>query len=68
MGLSDLDDRLLPQWARWAHGARDTVAAAPSPGQALRDLDDRYAGAGALRVVRDAPVLGALAAVAADAS
>ncbi len=64
MGLSDLDDRLLPQWARRVQGARDSVAAAPTPAQALRELDDRYAGAGSLRVVRDAPVLGALVAVA----
>lgn len=64
MGLSDLDERLLPQWARRVQGARDTVAAAPTPAQALRGLDDRYAGTGALRVVRDAPVLGALVAVA----
>jgi hypothetical protein len=64
VGLSDLDDRLLPQWARRVQGARDSVAAAPSPGQVLRELDDRYAGAGTLRVVRDAPVLGALAAAA----
>jgi hypothetical protein len=64
VGLSDLDDRLLPQWARRVQGARDTVAAAPTPAQALRELDDRYAAAGTLRVVRDAPVLGALVAVA----
>ena len=64
MGLSDLDDRLLPQWARRVQGARDTVAAAPTPVQALRELDDRCAGAGALRVVRDAPSLGALVVVA----
>jgi hypothetical protein len=64
VGLSDLDDRLLPLWARRVQVARDTVAAAPTPAQALRGLDDRYAGDGALRVVRDAPALGALAAVA----
>jgi hypothetical protein len=64
VGLSDLDDRLLPQWARRVQGARDSVAAAPSPAQVLRALDERCAGAGTLRVVRDAPVLGALVAVA----
>lgn len=62
MGLSDLDDRLLPRWARRVQGARDTVAAAPSAAQVLREVDDRYAADGALKVVRDAPVLGALAA------
>lgn len=64
MGLSDLDDRLLPLWARRVQEARDAVAAAPGPTQVLHGLDERYAGAGALRVVRDAPVLGALVAVA----
>ena len=68
MGLSELDDRLLPQWARRVQQARgtvrDTVAAAPGPGEVLHDLDERYAGSGPLRVVRDAPALGALAAVA----
>jgi len=64
VGLSGLDDRLLPLWARRVQEVRDTVAAAPSPAQALRALDDRYAEAGALRVVRDTPVLGALVAVA----
>ena len=64
MGLSDLDDRVLPVVARRVQVARDTVAAAPSPVQALRGLDDRYAGSGALRVVREAPVLGALVSLA----
>ena len=63
MGLSDLDDRLLPLWARRVQDARDAVTAAPTPAQALHALDERCAGAGALRVVRDAPVLGALVAV-----
>jgi hypothetical protein len=64
VGLSDLDDRLLPLWARRVQEARDAVAAAPGPVEALRRLDDRCAGTGTLRVVRDAPVLGALVAVA----
>ena len=64
MGLSDLDDRLLPQWARRVQAARAAVAAAPTPAQALHGLDDRFAADGTLRVVRDAPVLGALVAVA----
>ena len=64
MGLSDLDDRVLPQWARRVQAARATVAAAPTPVEALRALDERCAATGTLRVVRDAPVLGALAAVA----
>ncbi len=64
MGLSDLDDRVLPSAAQRVQQVRDAVASAPGPAQALRGLDDRYAGAGALRVVRDAPVLGALVAVA----
>jgi hypothetical protein len=63
VGLSDLDDRLLPLWARRVQGARSAVAAAPGPGEVLHGLDERYAGAGALRVVRDAPVLGALVAL-----
>jgi hypothetical protein len=64
VGLSDLDDRLLPPWARRVQSARATAAAVPTPAQALRGLDDRYAADGPLRVVRDAPVLGALVAVA----
>lgn len=64
MGLSELDDRLLPAWARRVQEARDALAAAPGPAALLHGLDERWAGAGALRVVRDAPALGALAAVA----
>lgn len=66
MDLRALDDRLVPRWARWAqHGrarVRAAVAAAPRPAAVLRDLDDRYASRGALRVVRDVPVLGVLMA------
>ncbi len=64
MGLSELDDRLLPVWARRVQAARDVVVATPAPSAVLQGLDERYAGSGALRVVRDAPALGALAAVA----
>lgn len=68
MGLRALDDRLVPRWARWVQDRRDraraAAEAAPRPAAALRELDDRYASRGALRVVRDAPALGALFAAA----
>lgn len=54
MGLSGLDDYLLPLWARRVQDARDAVVQAPTPARALRALDDRCAGA--VPLVRDVPV------------
>lgn len=60
--LRALDARVVPGWARRAQAARAALAAAPGPAQALHGLDERYAGHGALRVVRDAPAIGLLLA------
>ena len=62
MGLRDLDDRVVPRWAARVRTVSDALA--PGPLAALRALDDRYAAAGPLRSVRDAPTAGALLAAA----
>ena len=64
MDLRRLDDRAVGRAAGWARELRDVAAATPGPTALLRALDDRYASTGALRVVRDAPVIGVLAAAA----
>lgn len=60
--LRALDARVVPGWARRVRAARATLVAAPDPVTALRELDERYANAGVLRVLRDAPALGVLVA------
>ena len=60
MGLSELDDRLLPVWAGAVQDLRHAAASAPTPATALRALDERWAVP--LPVVRDVPVLVALLA------
>jgi hypothetical protein len=61
--LRRLDDRVVARAAAWARRVRGNAAAGPGVSGLLRALDDRYASTGALRVVRDEPGLGVLAAV-----
>lgn len=65
MGLRDLDAWAVPRAARRLQRLRAGLRAAVSrsPRALLQELDDRYASTGALRVVRDAPAVGALVAV-----
>lgn len=62
MDLRRLDDRVVGRAAASARRVRATAAALPGPTALLRTLDERYASTGVLRVVRDAPVIGVLAA------
>lgn len=62
MDLRALDARVVPGWARRVQAVRASLAAAPRPSVVLREVDERWARRGALRVVRDAPVIGALVA------
>ena len=64
MDLRRLDDRAVGRAAAWVRELRDAAATRPGPAGLLRALDDRYASTGVLRVVRDAPVIGVLAAAA----
>jgi hypothetical protein len=61
--LRRLDDRVVARAAAWARRVRRPAASGPGVSGLLRALDDRYASTGALRVVRDEPGLGVLAAV-----
>ena len=64
MDLRRLDDRVVARAAAWARELREAAATSPGATGLLRALDDRYASRGVLRVVRDAPVIGVLAAAA----
>lgn len=69
-GLRDLDDRLVPRLATALRGLLDGIGerrarviravVAPARRGRLRRLDDRFAAAGPLAVLRDVPQLGLL--------
>lgn len=61
--LRNLDDRLLPWWARRVGAARDRLGRPharrrPTGHGSLRRLDERYAARGPLALVRDVPQVG----------